>query len=287
MTLSRIVVGVDFSAESERAVDHAIEVARGVGGGLTLVHVGTVPEPIGAGWGDDAWREAIEARFGDALARLAAVRDRLSGRGVEVSHVVVDGFPDTGLADTARDLVADLIVVGTLGRTGFRRLLVGSVAEKTVRLADASVLVTRGDAVPGGYRRIVVGTDYSPLAWCAVERALELAAPGAEVRIIHAWSAPYVAYELTGWVLDQLRDAAEAEAAEHRERAVAMAAPAGATVTLELVDSAPVAALEALSESSDLVVVGSHGRRGVRRLLVGSVAEATVRHARCTVLVAR
>lgn len=283
--ITRIVVAVDFSPESRRAVDHAMAVARHVGAALTLVHVETVPPAIGVG--PQAELPFLRGVLEDDRRQLAELRERLSGQGVEVSHVVATGYPDTAIADAARELHGELVVVGTRGRTGIKRILLGSVAERTIRHADCSVLVTRGDAVAGGYRRVVVGTDYSELAWRAVARAFALVAPGGDVHVIHAWSASYSDFALDGGVLAGLRDAAETAAVAERARLVAMARPPGVTVRLDVVDGAPFQALDQMSSDADLLVVGSHGRRGVRRLLVGSVAETTTRHARCSVLVAR
>ena len=283
MTCSRIAVGVDFSPESQRALDHAMAIARHTGAAITLIHVGAVPEPGPS----EPWRDALLERLAADRARLADLHERLSGQGVEVSQLVVDGFADTRLAEVAQTAHADLVVVGTHGRSGVRRILLGSVAEKTARLAESSVLVARGEAVPGGYRRVVVGTDFSPHADRALERALEITAPGGEVRVVYAWSAPYTAYDLDGRVLAALRDTAEAEIERQRPRILGFPTPPDVTLRLELADGAPFSVLDTLSGDADLVAVGSHGRRGVRRLLLGSVAEATIRHARCSVLVAR
>jgi len=286
MSLSRIAVGVDFSPESLRATDHAMAVARHCSASLTLVHVTPIPDPSAAAR-SDGWNELLRERLAAVRAALEALRARLTGQGVDVSHMVVDGYPDTAIAETARELGADLVVVGTHGKTGIQRLLLGSVAEKTCRLADASVLVARGEASPGGYRRVVAGTDYSELADRALERAFELTAPGGDVRVVNAWTPPYVQYDLDGQIFVKLREAADLEANAQRQRILDLARPAGVTVRLDVVDGPPFAVLDDLSASADLVVVGSHGRRGVRRLLLGSVAEATVRHARCSVLIAR
>jgi nucleotide-binding universal stress UspA family protein len=283
---TRILVGVDFSPSSLRAVEHAMAIARPRGAPVVLAHVAAIPPPRDVS-GDDAFAALLRERLAADRAALADLRDRFAGQGIELSQILHDGFADAALADIAREVGAALIVVGTHGRTGVRRWMLGSVAEKTVRLADASVLVARGEARPGGYRRIVVGTDYSDLAWRAVARALELAAPDAEIRVVHAWQAPYVEYDLTGEILAKLRESAEAEAQVHRVRVRELPRPPGISMRLELADGVPFEALDELSTESDLVVVGSHGRRGVRRFILGSVAEATVRHARCSVLVAR
>jgi len=289
MTTTPIVVGVDFSPESDRAVAHAMDVARRTGSPLTLVHVGLVPdEPVGLSPSmaetAETMRTVLLERLAQDRAQLADLRERLSGQGVEVSHVVVDGFADTAVAKAARELDARMVVVGTHGRTGFRRLVLGSVAEKTIRTAEMSVLVPRGDAPSGGYQRVVVGTDFSDGARHALVQALEVAAPEAKVRVVHAWALPYGLVDLDGRVVSRLYQDAEAAAAALRDDPLLRARP---NTTVEVGDGSPAMLLDSLSDEADLIVVGSHGRRGFRRFLLGSVAEATVRHARCSVLVAR
>jgi nucleotide-binding universal stress UspA family protein len=286
MPLSKIAVGVDFSPESQRAVDHASMLARQTGAAMTLVHVSTIPPPVSVA-PNDAWAALLRERLAANRVRLDELRERLRAQGIDVSHVLADGDPDPGLVDAARELGADLIVVGTHGRSGVQRLVLGSVAEKTIRLASSAVLVTRGEVPVGGYRHVVVGTDFSDLAWRALERALELTAPGGHVHVVYAWQAPYIEYDLTGQMLVGLREAAEIEVETNRERVLAMPRPPGVMVGLDLADGVPFVVLDEYSKSAQLLVVGSHGRRGIRRFLLGSVAEATVRHARCSVLVAR
>lgn len=292
MSTERIVVGVDFSSGSERAVEHALSVARRRGAELVLAHVGVIaeePQDLPPSMKDtaDTWRSLLGARLAEDRAALGELRARLTGQGVEVSQLFLDGFADTALAGAARELGASLIVVGTHGRTGFKRLLLGSVAEKTVRGADTSVLVARGEAPKGGYHRIVVGTDFSDQATKALAQAYQCAAPEADVRVVHGWNMPYASADLPGDFLAQLRDAAELSVSQYREEILRDPPPAGVRVRVEAMYGSPAAVLDDMSGAADLVVVGSHGRRGVRRFLLGSVAEATVRHARCTVLIAR
>jgi nucleotide-binding universal stress UspA family protein len=206
---------------------------------------------------------------------------------------MVDGFADTALADTARELNADLIVVGSHGRTGVARVLLGSVGEKTVRFASASVLVARGDGgvAEGGFRRIVVGTDFSALADGAIARALEVATTGADVHLVHAWHVPPAIGPETVVAMAELRDAL-AEDAERRAGELRRAWKGRGREVRFHVETVEAPAQQALVEraealGADLIVVGSHGRRGVRRLVLGSVAETTARHAPCSVLVAR
>jgi nucleotide-binding universal stress UspA family protein len=278
--IEQIVVGVDFSTHSEDAVSHAIAVARVVGARVALVHVGVVPEeppvPPSMAITARAYRAVLLQRLGEDRRRLEELRVRWGGQGVDVSHAVIEDMADTGVAAAGRGMSADLVVVGSHGRTGLRRALLGSVAERTVRLADCSVLVARGEAAAGGYRRVVIGTDFSDASNRAIDQALAVAAPDADLLVAHCWDPPAAALD-AGPDPDAIAD-------RFRQRGAG-----GRSVRFDVVDAPPAVGLVTLAEAegADLLVVGSHGHRGARRLLLGSVAEACVRHARCSVLVAR
>jgi nucleotide-binding universal stress UspA family protein len=301
MRLSHIVVGVDFSSASELAARQALAIARRTGGSLTLLHVGAVPEtPTGIPPSMEAtaraYQHVLELRLADDRRRLDALVASLSGQGVAISRDVVDGFPDSAVADAAANMGADLLVVGTHGRTGIRRWLLGSVSEKTVRLAGSSVLVVRvpdNHVVTDGFHRIVVGVDFSEHADLALRAAIQLAAPGADVHAIHCWQQPGPELGVNEGDLAPFHAAIAPEMATyHEERGrqlLATFADSPVSLRFEAIQGTPAATLDdiAAREKADLIVVGSHGRRGVRLLLLGSVAEATVRHAPCSVLVVR
>jgi nucleotide-binding universal stress UspA family protein len=142
-----LVVGLDFSETGSRALEQALALAKGTpGADLHIVHVATLPiAPIGAEFGWEA-----------PGASLASVSDRLRGQvelqfqsaggdasfGSVTLHVKI-GQPAEGIARLAAEVDADMIVIGTHGRRGLRRLVLGSVAEATVRLAGCPVLVVR------------------------------------------------------------------------------------------------------------------------------------------------
>jgi nucleotide-binding universal stress UspA family protein len=298
MNITRILVGIDFSAESETALAHALCVARHTGAEVVLGHAGNVPDPtpdipdtIRAA--ADRYRELASEHLADSRARLEELRQRHTGQGVELSHMMIDAFPDTGLAEAAAELRADLVVVGTHGRTGLRRFLLGSVAERVVRLTETAVMVARPPAPAAPYRRILVPTDFSPVAERAVEAAVALAAPGAAIDLLHLWQLPALALgdwapapslpatvePLRAELADSARVLGDELLARHRTDRVALA--------YHHADEPPVPGIQVRLERGgyDLVVMGSHGRRGLRRWLLGSVAEATVRYSPCSVLV--
>jgi len=297
--MRKILVGTDLSPSSEIAVAHAMDRARRSGAEVVLAMIHVIPEaPIGLTPRTDAalasYRIAIGQTLADARRQLGELRERWLGQGVEVSQIVADGVPDTRLPELATEIGADMIVVGSHGRTGLTWLLMGSVAERVVRFAPCDALVSRGTAPIDGYRRIVVGTDFSALADVALERAVMAAAPGGTIDIVHCWEIPtfYVPMEAPAGVPMSVADLAELQAnfiadgeglvAKSRDRT-------SATLRFHVARGAAVRTLSDFASASkaDLIVLGSHGRRGIRRLLLGSVAEVTVRHAGCSVLIAR
>jgi nucleotide-binding universal stress UspA family protein len=283
----RTLVGIDFSPGSDVALAQARALCRG--GELILVQARGVETDVPP-WlvGDRVdYRAALAeqaARDDAALERLAA---RVAGPDCQASHRSAAGFPDAVLVALAGELACDLVVVGSHGRTGLRRLLLGSVAERVVRLAPCSVLVARpGDDAAGAPRSIAVATDFSAHADAALDAALAVRAPGAIIHAVHCWELPLSIYE--GVTLESLGRMKDELIARAREHGAALAARDPA-IRFHAVEDSPVHGIQSFAEqhACDLVVVGSHGRRGIRRFLLGSVAEGTVRHAPCSVLVAR
>ncbi len=139
---------------------------------------------------------------------------------------------------------------------------------------------------------IVVGTDFSDQGNAAAAYAVELAARlGARVHFVHAWSMPttVISVEMpapfTGSLYDQLEKDAQTEMARLIEKVRTPAVPTEASVVFDDPRDAVIGAAKKLGAS--LIVVGTHGRRGIRRALIGSIAEGIVRLAPCPVLVVR
>ena len=301
MAASRIAVGVDFSKESETAATEALRLARHLGGELVLVHVSTPVDLSGvhsaAVAAGERALEALRQYLSQTLARdrlrLAELREKMNGD-VHVLHALLQGDPDTGLCTAARETASQILVVGTHGYTGLNWFLLGSVAQRVIRMADVDVLVARNRrGSSDGYRRILVATDFSPSSGRALDRALELAAPGAQIDVVHFYHhAPHaelyeavreaVGADLNEALMGELTAAGQSFIAE-RQR------PGGPTVRFYAVAEAPLPGLIHWLERQpfDLVALGSHGRRGVRRFLLGSVAEAVARRAPCSTLIAR
>jgi nucleotide-binding universal stress UspA family protein len=139
----RLLVAVDFEPPSLAALDWAIDLARQVGAAITVLHVYDIPV---FGIPDGAFVESAESaieRVAAAEEGLAATIDPRRGRGVEITSLLRPGLAWDTIHEVADALDAALIVVGTHGRKGLSHLLLGSIAEKTIRTAKRPVVVVR------------------------------------------------------------------------------------------------------------------------------------------------
>lgn len=294
MTLTTIIVGLDFSEGSDQALDRALALAEQHQAKLVLVHAQADDAPIA-----EANNEML-AQIGEVSAALRVeearqLADRLAtieARGVRVEVRTRTGPPGEVLAAVALEDNAELIVVGTHGHTGLSHFLLGSVAAATIRHAACDVLVCRGPVARTSFQRPLVATDFSPAATKALAHAAALTAPGAPIEVVHAWQLPAGSWGATllgqaRFPWNTVRDAVLAGAQAQADRLLADSAGLGHPVHIELVQGPPASVITHAAETGghDLIAVGSHGHRGFRRLLLGSVAESTIRHAPCTVLV--
>lgn len=126
--IRRILYATDFSSYSNQAYFHAVALAENHGASLTILYV--CPNE---GHGDED-----RAYWQDQLEQIRPVNEA-----IPVRHVLLEGDPATEIVDYAREAGSDVIVMGTHGRTGLERLLMGSVAEKVMREAPCSVLVVK------------------------------------------------------------------------------------------------------------------------------------------------
>jgi universal stress protein A len=148
MLITRILVPTDFSVDAEAALKYAVELARGFQATVHLLHV--VEDPLAAGvWSSDVYTAEIAGLqinlVRDAEARLRRIVPEGAGT---VSTEVRTGPAARQILESAREKAVDLIVMGTHGRTGLAHILMGSVAEKVVRLAPCPVLTMSAANAP-------------------------------------------------------------------------------------------------------------------------------------------
>lgn len=144
-TMSKFVCPIDFSEGSERALDQAIDIASSLSAQIELVHVFMPPIPSLPDL--SVVTLAIDPAFIDGIAKQhkklledALLRLRARAPNLQISSHLLQGDPAGTIAEFARDAGASLIVIGTHGRRGFQRFLLGSVAERVVRISSVPVL---------------------------------------------------------------------------------------------------------------------------------------------------
>jgi len=141
--MKKILVATDFSPHSQAALDLALSL-RDEGGALTLLHVCQVPTYAYFGGGVYVPSPELEQTIlDDAKRGLAALCERTTQRGVRIDGHAIIGDPAAEIVRWAKEHGCDLIVVGTHGRRGFQRFMLGSVAERVVRTAETPLLTAR------------------------------------------------------------------------------------------------------------------------------------------------
>lgn len=285
------MVTTDFSEPSHRATDVAARFAKQFHASLRVLHVyDEAPFGVPVDYPVGRERAGTFDFAGAAKASLATVRrERLAD--VEPLELDAVAHPSAivAITDYAEEHAADLLIVGTHGRTGLSHMLVGSVAENVMRHAHCPVLAVRPTIEVAKFpRKMLVCTDFSEASEPALGVAAELAAAfDTEVTVLHVYNdAPPTLgaarrdYTRLGEVDAELRVALDKLHQKHFTKSVA---------TELLVSTNPAGAITNYAHRSgaDLIVLSTHGRTGVARLLMGSVAEKVTRHAPCPVLAVR
>jgi nucleotide-binding universal stress UspA family protein len=300
--ITQVLCPIDFSDFSKHAFGRAVAVAREHGASLTVLHVCPSPSaaPLGVPFGPEGpgpfiLHDLDRDKAAEQMAHFLAS----SPGGVAIRREIVEA-PSAyrGILDEAERIPADLIVLGTHGRSGFDRWLMGSVTEKVLRRAAVPVLTVPPHAadVPAGtagaFRRVLCAIDFSACSRGALEYAASFAREaGGALTVLHAVElAPFV-YETTmanPFDFERERPALEQAAREHLERFTAGLQP---PITIERVVTTGKPYVEILERAAerkaDLIVLGVHGHGAIDRLLFGSTAGQVVRRAACPVLTVR
>lgn len=139
-----ILIATDGSENTQRAISYGIEIAKLSGAAVYALYVVNTSPIISEYWtiGKKNVYEIIRSEGEKAVFEVKKIGE---ASGVEVKEVVLDGYPSNAIIDFAENNNIDLIVMGTLGKTGLDKLLIGSVAEKVVRGSKVPVMVVRGE----------------------------------------------------------------------------------------------------------------------------------------------
>jgi nucleotide-binding universal stress UspA family protein len=284
----RVVIGVDWSDQAFAAVSQTFQLYHPTD--VTLVHgieLGILEHPFMAQAGNvqgyDDFRKAMVDSGHQLLERAAAMVPPEVASIRKVSEI---GSPAQLILDSAINLSADLVVVGVRGRSRLSEVVLGSVSHRVLMHSSRPTLIVRGAARK--IQRVLVAIEDRDDADRVVRWLTQhpFAAP-VELCVVHAVvpigvTEPYVGPEISAW-LEDVRHYAE----ELVQSTAGKLLTPRYTVSTKVATGNPAAVIEQEANGMDLVVVTSHGRKGISRFLLGSVSHAVVHHVTCPILVLR
>ena len=276
-----LLFGVDGSEASLQAVQIGLGLAE-PGTRFTAVSVAPVYEGDLGLVGISDVQQQLRQPCDAALARVAELA---AAAGRTVRTICALGEPYVRLVELAEDEGCDLIVVGAKGMSALQQVLLGSVARRVIGLSQQDVLVVPTGA-RAGWQEILLATDLSPASKAAENRALEVAAAhGSALTILSVLELPSCLFGEAGALGCQLPVDKSGKLAELQGVAVSMGIKA--EVLTGAGDAPQIICETAAHKGAGMIVLGSHGRTGLKRLLLGSTAEKVIGLAPCPVLVVK
>ncbi len=281
-----ILVPTDGSEPADAALEHAIDIAADTGATVHALYVADTNEPslvrVGAEVEDVLEEEGQEV--------IEAARERAAGRGVDVDDRVIQGQPRNVILEYAATEGVSMVVMGAHGRDGIGEYLLGSTTERVANACEVPVLTVRtgeGARRSYPYGAILVPTDGSEHACAALELGAAVAARhGAS---LHLLSIVDELPETIDAGTVALSEDVERNYEEHLEEAAAIAREAGVEDVVTAVESGsvPREVVAYAEDGIDLVAMGTHGRSGLDRYLLGSFTDRVVRTSPAPVLTTR
>jgi nucleotide-binding universal stress UspA family protein len=292
-----ILCPIDFSESSARSLAHAAALARWYEAQLTVLHVVPTFDPIQLRGDFGAPLQFVNPLTREeVLVEMRRVLD-LARASPDASLAATAGDASTTIVDQAVTSGADLIVMGTHGRRGFKRLLLGSVAETVLREAPCPVLtvpphVEAASADVVTFKRILCPMDFSPSALLALGFSLDLARQaGGTVTLLHVleWLSEYEPKTSAHFNIPEFRGHIVNEAEGRLHALVAEESRTWSAIDHLIVFGRAYREILRLAheQSMDLIVMGAQGRGGVELALFGSTTQQVVRGAACPVLTVR
>jgi nucleotide-binding universal stress UspA family protein len=290
--LKRIISATDFSDTSNLAVSYGQRLAKEFSAKLFLCHVLSVP----TGYGEPLPDPLIQQ---SRLMDQAAERffRWMEGQSVEWEPVVSIGGASEEITRLAEEKKVDLAICATHGRSGLKRLILGSVTERLMRSLTCPVLVVRPQAgiplSPSGeikFQRILVGCDFSPDSDLAFQYALSLAQEYlSELHAVHVIEPPVYKHMLNATKVEGARQHLRAQLKEKLSDMIPQDAHNWCKPVTALLAGQPYDELikYAVVNEMDLVVLGLRGRSLMETLLMGSTTDRVIRQAPCPVLSVR
>ncbi|HVB32846.1 MAG TPA: universal stress protein [Patescibacteria group bacterium] len=270
-----ILCAVDLGPSSTLVLEWASLFARALAARADILHADWAEPPrYFTSSQIEAIAEESEKRKTKLREELSAMARQIFGPQAELAVEVVEGHPLSVLRQRTEDRHPDLVVLGSHGRSGVARLMLGSVAENVVRESAGPVLIARGgESAPASIRRILCPVSFSESARRCLETSAALASAfGAALEVLHADQGSGVSPEtihdrLCEWLPEKTR----------RECHI--------TEIVRHGDAAEQIILQAREHAADLIVIGAEHRPLLEWSTLGTTAERVMRHSPCSVLV--
>jgi nucleotide-binding universal stress UspA family protein len=289
----RILFATDLSRWAAGAEQYAYALSASWRAALTVVSVLEFPPGMNPDYPVN--RLYLGELLKQATRELVELKARAAARGLSVETRIATGIPSREILTAAEQEDPDLIVVGTRGKTGLEHVVLGSTAERIIRTAPCPVLAVRtehpgqGEPPSPALDRMLVPVDFSDCSVDALEYAVMAARRGkASLTLLHVLEP--VSYGLDFTLLHSGKREQSREAVTARLSALASAVTsAGVTAEYEVRGGAPADSIldAARTQGADVIVMGTHGRRGLSHAFCGSVAESVLRRSACPVLTVR
>lgn len=300
-----VLFPTDFSPYARYAMQYAIAMARRFGGILHVAHMidsalfgegQGQARIVGMGGSKSEMDAVYESVHEHAATRLNHVLQISRDQGVEAQMHILRGLPWERTVALAAELGVGLVVIPTHGRSGFDRLVYGSVCERVVRQSPAPVLCIKHPehefvaepALEVNLRQVVFPTDFSDYSLQVLPYAVSLCRMfDARLTLVHVAETPLFMPEMLPQTTVEIEIEQRTQAEQQLHRAACTAV--GVNVDTEVRMGQPHRQIaEVVAErGADLVVVPTHGYSGIRHVLFGSVAEKVVRSAPCPVMTIR
>ena len=291
MKIERVLLATDFSSYARRAEDYAAFVAASWHATLTVMTVLEFPPGMDPDYPVN--HQYLTDRMKEASEDLTDCKQRLGRRSLAVTTRIGTGLPSEEVIAAARAEESDLIVLGTRGKSGLAHVLLGSTAERVIRTAPCPVLAVHLQAgiEPVGVQleRVLVPVDFSDCSLDALEYAALIAGRSkAAVKLLHVLEPVCYGLDFT-LIHREERERMRDRCSTRLEELSSALSGAGLSSAVQIRGGVPVDSIldEARTWNSDLIVMGTHGRRGIAHALNGSVAEGVLRRAQCPVLAVR
>ncbi len=290
----RILVATDFSEYSKVALDSCLGASKCMKTKLYVLHtIEKFPHDYVHLLSSTTHSNMKQKLEEEAMGKIKAMLPKELLESENIVPIVRFGKPFLEIIKIAKEKDVDLMVIGTHGRAGVDRVILGSVAERVVRKAGCSVMVVRSKKYVG-FKRIIVPIDFSDCSRKALEHSTATArAHNSKLTILHVYEEsfiePYVraanSEEEAEEIIKEIEQVNESKYDEFLNT-IDLSGVEYEKLLKKGIPETEIVAI-AMEQQANLIVMGTHGRSGIKHILVGSTAEEVVRNVPCDIIVVK